>query len=79
MFNDVMITHIGNLNLIAAAAWLPLVLALLARGLARGSVRTTVLSGVVFAIALLAGHAQMTAITLIGMGVVMAWQIIHSP
>ena len=77
MFNDVMITHIGNLNLLAAAAWLPLVLALLARGLARGSVRPTVLSGVVFAIALLAGHAQMTAITLIGMAVVAAWQILR--
>ncbi len=78
MFNDVMITHIGNLNLIAAAAWLPLILALFARGLAFRSVRTTALSGVVFAIALLAGHAQMTAITLIGMGVVGAWRLIHA-
>ena len=74
MFNDVMITHIGNLNLIAAAAWLPLILALLARGLARGSVRTTMLSGVVFAVALLAGHAQMTAITAVGLVVVGVWQ-----
>lgn len=76
MFNDVMITHLGNLNLIAAAAWLPLALALLARGLARREVRATVAAGVVFAVALLAGHAQMTAITLIGMVVVAVWQIV---
>ncbi|MBI5563809.1 MAG: YfhO family protein [Chloroflexi bacterium] len=74
MLNDVLITHIGNLNLIAVAAWLPLILALFARGLARGSARTTVLSGVVFALALLAGHAQMTAITAIGLIVVGMWQ-----
>ena len=29
MFNDVLIIHIGNLNLIAVAAWLPLILAAL--------------------------------------------------
>jgi len=76
MFNDVLITHIGNLNLIAAAAWLPLILALFARGLAHRNVRTTLLSGVMFAIALLAGHAQMTAITAIGLVVVGVWQLI---
>lgn len=78
MFNDVLITHIGNLNLIAVAAWLPLILALFARGLAHRSVRTTIMSGVVFAIALLAGHAQMTAITAIGLVVVAGWQLIRA-
>ncbi len=78
MFNDVLITHIGNLNLIAVAAWLPLILALFARGLAHRNVRTTVLSGVVFAMALLAGHAQMTAITAIGLVVVGMWQLIRA-
>ena len=76
MFNDVLITHIGNLNLIAAAAWLPLILALYARGLSERRVSWVIGSGVVFAIALLAGHAQMTAITLIGLMAVAAWQIV---
>ncbi|MFN8596946.1 MAG: YfhO family protein [Anaerolineae bacterium] len=76
MFNDVLITHIGNLNLIAVAAWLPLILALLARGLTYGRMRSSLLSGVVFAIALLAGHAQMTAITLIGMGAIVLWRVV---
>ena len=76
MFNDVLIVHIGNLNLIAVAAWLPLILALYARGLSERRVSWIIGSGVVFAIALLAGHAQMTAITLIGLMAVAVWQII---
>jgi hypothetical protein len=76
MFNDVLITHIGNLNLIAVAAWLPLILALYARGLSERRTSWIVGSGVVFAVALLAGHAQMTAITLVGLLAVAVWQII---
>ena len=76
MFNDVLIVHIGNLNLIAVAAWLPLILALYARGLSERRASWIIGSGVVFAIALLAGHAQMTAITLIGLMAVAVWQII---
>jgi hypothetical protein len=76
MFNDVLITHIGNLNLIAAAAWLPLILALYARGLSERRVSWIVGSGVVFAIALLAGHAQITAIAMVGLIAVAVWQII---
>ncbi|NTU65373.1 MAG: YfhO family protein, partial [Chloroflexi bacterium] len=79
MFNDVLITHIGNLNLIAVAAWLPLILALYARGLSERRASWIVASGVVLAIALLAGHAQMTAITLIGLMAVAVWQIIDAP
>ncbi len=75
-FNDVLATHIGNLNLIAAAAWLPLILALYARGLNERRASLIVGSAVVFAIALLAGHAQMTAITLVGMMAVAVWQIV---
>jgi hypothetical protein len=76
MFNDVLIVHIGNLNLIAVAAWLPLILALYARGLSERRASWIIGSGMVFAIALLAGHAQMTAITLLGLMAVAVWQII---
>jgi hypothetical protein len=76
MFNDVLIVHIGNLNLIAVAAWLPLILASYARGLSERRVSWIIGSGAVFAVALLAGHAQMTAITLIGLMAVAVWQII---
>ena len=76
MFNDVFITHIGNLNLIAVAAWLPLILALFARGLAHREVRATIAAGGVFAMALLAGHAQMTAITAMGLAAIAVWQLL---
>lgn len=76
MFNDVLIVHIGNLNLIAVAAWLPLILALYARGLRERRASWIIGSGAVFAVALLAGHAQMTAITLIGLMAIAVWQII---
>jgi hypothetical protein len=79
MFNDVLVTHIGNLNLIAVAAWLPLILALYARGLSERRASWIAGSGVVLAIALLAGHAQMTTITLVGMMAVAVWQIIVAP
>lgn len=78
MFNDVMITHLGNLNLIAAAAWLPLIVALFARGLAHRDARATIASGAVFAVALLAGHAQVTAITAIGLIAVGGWQFVRA-
>ncbi len=76
MFNDVLITHIGNLNLNAVAAWLPLIFALFARGLRDRRVGVVVWSGAVLAIALLAGHAQMTAITLVGLMAIAVWQIV---
>jgi hypothetical protein len=76
MFNDVLITHIGNLNLIAVAAWLPLILALYARGLSERRASWIIGSGAVLAAALLAGHAQMTAITLVGLSAVAVWQIV---
>ena len=77
MFTDVLLTDVVDLNLIALPAWLPMLMGLFARGLAHRHVRNTLLSGVVFAIALLAGHAQMTAITAIGLVVVGAWRLIR--
>ncbi len=75
MFSDVFETHIGNLNLIAAAAWMPLAFGLLARGLYDRRVGRVIGSGVIFGIALLAGHAQMSVITLIGLAAIAMWQI----
>lgn len=76
MLSDVFVTHIGNLNLIAVAAWMPLVLGLFACGLAQRDARHQVASGVIFAVAILAGHAQMTAITLVGLMSIVVWQFL---
>jgi hypothetical protein len=64
MFSGVFIAHIGNLNLIAVAAWLPLVfLAFHTAVLAQSSewrIGAAVLGGVLLGVATLAGHGQMT-------------------
>ena len=62
MFSDLFITHIGNLNLIAVAAWLPLVFLLFHQAVHANQWRIgwAVGSGVLLGIATLAGHGQMT-------------------
>lgn len=64
MFSDVFITHIGNLNLIAVAAWLPLTFLGLHRAIAaadnRGRILWAVTGGVALGLGTLAGHGQMT-------------------
>ena len=58
MFGDVMLIHLGNLNIVAVSAWLPLVFLFLQRALARRSVGQAALAGVFLSIAFLAGHTQ---------------------
>ena len=60
--SDLFITHIGNLNLNATAAWLPLLLLLTHRALTREGKQATSYAmgaGAVLATAALAGHGQM--------------------
>ncbi len=57
--SDLFVTHIGNPNLNATAAWLPLLLLLTHRALTRGSLGWAAGAGVVLAVAALAGHGQM--------------------
>jgi len=57
--SDLFVTHIGNLNLNATAAWFPLLLLLTHRALAGGSVEWAAGAGAVLAVAALVGHAQM--------------------
>ena len=73
MFSGVFIAHIGNLNLIAVAAWLPLIfLAFHTAVLAHSSERriaAAVLGGVLLGVATLAGHGQMTFLIATYLGV----------
>lgn len=57
--SDLFVTHIGNLNLSATAAWLPLLLLLIHRALTGGGLAWAVGAGAVLAVAALAGHGQM--------------------
>ncbi|MCL4458972.1 MAG: YfhO family protein [Chloroflexi bacterium] len=58
MFSDVFIVHIGNLNLIAVAAWLPLVFLLIYRAFADQRFDLAIVGGLITGIAFLAGHIQ---------------------
>lgn len=57
--SDLFVTHIGNLNINATAAWLPLLLLLTHRALTQGGLGRAAGAGVVLAVAALAGHGQM--------------------
>lgn len=58
MFSDIFVTHVGNLNLIAVAAWLPLVFLLFHRALVELRFGYAMAGGLVTGIAFLAGHIQ---------------------
>lgn len=67
-FSDLFIVHFGNLNMIAVAAWLPLVFLLFQRSLAGRSLGLSAAAGAVLAIATLAGHIQITLFILLTLG-----------
>lgn len=67
-FSDLFIVHFGNLNMIAVAAWLPLIFLLFQRSLHQKSLGLAAASGAVLAIATLAGHIQITLFILLTLG-----------
>jgi len=67
MASDVFITHLGNYNIVAVSAYLPLIFLCLRQSLhaprsTLHALRLSLLTGITFALAALAGHAQMTFI-----------------
>jgi Bacterial membrane protein YfhO len=60
MFSDLFLVHFGNLNLIAVAAWLPLIFLLFWRALRSRSLGLAIGAGVVFGLSTLEGHLQIT-------------------
>ena len=67
MASDVFITHLGNLNLVAVSAYLPLIFLCLRQSLITNNqlpitARWATLAGMFLGLAALAGHAQMTFI-----------------
>jgi hypothetical protein len=76
MFSDVFVTHVGNLNIVAVAAWLPFAIAALYLAFSRVSAGWAVTAGVVLGVAILAGQAQMTLIVTGALGLYGTWQTI---
>jgi hypothetical protein len=60
MFSDLFVVHVGNLNLIGVAAWLPLVVLLFWRALQGRSLALAAAAGLVLGFATLEGHLQIT-------------------
>lgn len=76
MFSDVFILHIGNLNIVAVAAWLPLVCACLYLALTHLSLAWTLRAGLVLGVATLAGHGQMTLMMFGAVGLFGCWLLV---
>lgn len=60
MFSDMFAVHFGNLNLIAVAAWLPLIFLLFWRALRMRRLGLAAGAGVAFGLSTLEGHLQIT-------------------
>ncbi len=74
-FSDLFIVHFGNLNMIAVAAWLPLIFLLFQHSLHKGSYGLAAAGGAVLAIATLAGHIQITLFILLTLGLYTLWYL----
>jgi hypothetical protein len=74
-FSDLFIVHFGNLNMIAVAAWLPLIFLLFQRSLAQNSLGLAAAAGAVLALVTLAGHIQITLFILLTLGLYTLWHI----
>ncbi len=74
-FSDLFIVHFGNLNMIAVAAWLPLIFLFFHLSLTRLSLGWAAASGAMLAIATLAGHIQITLFILLTLGLYALWHI----
>jgi len=72
-FSDLFITHFGNLNLIAVAAWMPLVLLFYRRAVTDRRAALAAMAGILLAVAFLAGHIQIFLFVLIALGLFAIW------
>ncbi len=75
MFNDFFITHVGNPNMVAVGAWLPLALLLFHQALAKRRAFYASLAGAVTGMAYLAGHIQPFLYILFVIGLYIAYVV----
>lgn len=77
MLSDVFITHIGNVNLIAVASWLPWAMWTFHQAISvENRRRWTISCGMIMGISTVAGHGQMTFIIALMLGVYALWETI---
>jgi multisubunit Na+/H+ antiporter MnhG subunit len=74
-FSDLFIVHFGNLNMIAVAAWLPLVMLAFQNAVAQRKTNFALTAGALLAIATLASHIQITLFILLALGPYALWEV----
>jgi uncharacterized membrane protein YfhO len=79
MFSDLFITHFGNLNMIAAAAWLPLIFLFYHRAMLERRLSRAAWAGLFLGIATLAGHIQITLFAALALTLHTVYQIYTTP
>ena len=77
-FSDLFIVHFGNLNMIAVAAWLPLVMLTFQKGVETGEHRCAWAAGALLAVATLASHIQITLFILLALALYTLWHTLRS-
>ncbi len=75
-FSDLFVTHFGNLNLIAVAAWTPLVLLFYRRAVTDRRPAFAAIAGVILAVAFFAGHIQIFLFIVLALGLFAIWETI---
>ncbi len=75
MFSDLFVTHFGNLNMIACAAWLPLIFCLFRRALDERRFPLAGGAGVLLGIAALAGHVQPLLYIVLALGLYFLYHV----
>ena len=75
MFSDLFVTHFGNLNMIACAAWLPLIFLLFRRALDETRPQLAAASGVFLGFAALAGHVQPLLFIVLALGLYFLYHV----
>lgn len=76
MFSDLFITHFGNLNLIAVAAWLPLIFLCYHRALTDRDVGWALGAALALGVAALAGHIQPLLHILLLLGLYLLYRVV---
>lgn len=79
MFSDLFITHFGNLNMIAVAAWLPLIFLFYHRAMLERRLSRAAWAGLFFGIATLAGHIQITLFIALALALYTIYQMVTTP
>ncbi len=74
MFSDLFVTHFGNLNMIAVAAWLPLIFLCYHRAVAEQRPALAAAAGAFLGMASLAGHIQITLFIALALALYAAYQ-----